>query len=523
MSAESTEPIQQLTLGTRWRPLIQAGGVVLLFMVALRAAWLCDDAFISFRAAWNLVHGYGLVSNPVERVQGFTNPLWTLLIAALLRVLPVDIYWLGVGAGLICTAALAIVLVRRASLWSAALSVILLSVSSSFAAFSTSGLENSLAHLLLAAFCLESLRAEPRPLRSWLLAGLIGQNRLDHLLLVAPVLLLALLRFVRTQPRPKPRVFVRPALFGLAPLLAWLAFATFYYGFPLPNTGYAKLNSVIPKWELATQGMAYMVDAALRDPIVPATLLLAFVLGWLRRRATPSVLPLVAGVALYVAYLVSVGGDFMSGRLLTPPYLVAVVVVSRMLAGLGPGACLVMTLFAFSQRTPLFEARPVDVGTECGIPPAGIVDERACYLEHTAVAQNLRVRKYRTHPFYQAGLKLANAKEPTVANVVGMLGYAAGPRLMLVDEYGLTDALLARMRYRPKNTKEPWRIGHFPRPIPTGYLETLTTGNNHIQDPCLGRLWDKLEVVTRGRLFEWERLKLIVHMNVYSHVCATPD
>jgi hypothetical protein len=39
-----------------------------------------DDAFISFRYAENLVEGRGLVFNPGERVEGFSNPLWTLLL-----------------------------------------------------------------------------------------------------------------------------------------------------------------------------------------------------------------------------------------------------------------------------------------------------------------------------------------------------------------------------------------------------------------------------------------------------------
>jgi arabinofuranosyltransferase len=43
-----------------------------------------DDAFISFRYAENLVNGHGLVFNPGERVEGFSNPSWTLLFAILI-------------------------------------------------------------------------------------------------------------------------------------------------------------------------------------------------------------------------------------------------------------------------------------------------------------------------------------------------------------------------------------------------------------------------------------------------------
>src|SRR2546423_1137519 len=46
-----------------------------------RAACLFDDAMISMRYAWNFVHGNGLVWNPGERVEGFTNPLMVAVMA----------------------------------------------------------------------------------------------------------------------------------------------------------------------------------------------------------------------------------------------------------------------------------------------------------------------------------------------------------------------------------------------------------------------------------------------------------
>ncbi|HEY5983619.1 MAG TPA: glycosyltransferase family 39 protein [Anaerolineales bacterium] len=42
---------------------------------------LVDDAMISMRYAWNFSHGHGLVWNPGEYVQGYTNLLMTLLMA----------------------------------------------------------------------------------------------------------------------------------------------------------------------------------------------------------------------------------------------------------------------------------------------------------------------------------------------------------------------------------------------------------------------------------------------------------
>jgi arabinofuranosyltransferase len=46
---------------------------------------LNDDSFISFRYARNLAAGRGLVFNPGERVEGYTNPLWVLIAAGLFK------------------------------------------------------------------------------------------------------------------------------------------------------------------------------------------------------------------------------------------------------------------------------------------------------------------------------------------------------------------------------------------------------------------------------------------------------
>ena len=47
-----------------------------------RYYYLDDDQMISMRYARNLAEGHGLVWNPGERVEGYTNPGWVLAMAA---------------------------------------------------------------------------------------------------------------------------------------------------------------------------------------------------------------------------------------------------------------------------------------------------------------------------------------------------------------------------------------------------------------------------------------------------------
>ena len=53
--------------------LVGAAAMVLGLCFAAWVSWTCDDAFISFRYARNLVEGHGLVFNVGERVEGYSR------------------------------------------------------------------------------------------------------------------------------------------------------------------------------------------------------------------------------------------------------------------------------------------------------------------------------------------------------------------------------------------------------------------------------------------------------------------
>ncbi len=75
--------------------------LVLLGWLAVVAWFLCDDAFISFRYVRNLLEGHGLVFNPGEYVEGYTNFLWMLELAAIWRLLGIPpeqaVPWLSIA------------------------------------------------------------------------------------------------------------------------------------------------------------------------------------------------------------------------------------------------------------------------------------------------------------------------------------------------------------------------------------------------------------------------------------------
>lgn len=88
---------------------------ILIFLIfvygklSLHISSICDDAFISFRYAKHLADGQGLVFNLGERVEGYTNFLWVLLLGAFYKMgfsLPETSQWVALFA-----AALLVVLV----------------------------------------------------------------------------------------------------------------------------------------------------------------------------------------------------------------------------------------------------------------------------------------------------------------------------------------------------------------------------------------------------------------------------
>ena len=87
--------------------------------------------------------------------------------------------------------------------------------------------------------------------------------------------------------RRRPKRALAPVLVGLAPALLWLAFATFYYGFPLPNTYYAKVANGIPRFPMMQAGRSRTCSTApttIRSRL--ATVALALLVGVADARAS---------------------------------------------------------------------------------------------------------------------------------------------------------------------------------------------------------------------------------------------
>jgi arabinofuranosyltransferase len=497
--------------------LLQTLAIAVFAIVVVRTAWLSDDAFITFRTVDNFVSGYGLRWNVAERVQTYTHPLWMLVVAAPYSITR-EAFFTPLAVSVGCSMLAVWLLLTRiaASTATASIAASALIFSKAFVDYSTSGLENPLTHLLLVLFVLAECRARSRPTgspaASWLVCGLLMLNRLDAGLLVLP----ALARRARDDGW---RATWRGAVRGMTPLAAWELFSIVYYGFPVPNTAYAKLPVNVQGSELAAQGMLYLLDSISQDPV---TLLAIVGLGAATLVARPAAAAATAaGIALYIAYTVRVGGDFMSGRFLSAPLVLAVANFARVdwrmaapTSAAAPAAIAaafaLLGIFA-TTRPPITSGEGTFImAPEQGLGVGGVADERAFYYRYTGLLRWSRAQPLPYNAEVQWGREAAARREAVVVHPnIGLYGFHAGRDVHVVDPYGLGDALLARLPARPG-----WRVGHYERDVPAGYLESLRTGRNVIEDTAIAMRHERLTLVTRGPLWTRRRWRAIGALNL---------
>jgi len=271
-----------------------------------------DDAFISYRYARNLVEGYGLVYNPGEYVEGYTNLLWTLMVALGI--------WLGheapevsrilsllFGSGVLL-ATFELARGEGRATWSAVLAPWIVLSSAAFVVWSMSGMETPLVVLAVTAALAAELCGRNGLAATFVAIAVL--TRPDGILAAAAIFGARLAR----GDLKTARDWIPPL--GVGAVIAMLScFRIVYYGSLLPNTFYAKVGGI--PW---TRGVQYTGEF-----LASGTFLLLYPAAraiWRDRRTWPS----AAFVLITLAYVLAVGGDvFSNSRFLLPilPVLVA--------------------------------------------------------------------------------------------------------------------------------------------------------------------------------------------------------
>lgn len=304
-----------------------AVSAALLVWHAMQYGFVTDDAYISFVYSRNLAeHGELVFNAGMDPVEGYTNFLWTLLLGLLMRVgLGPEGTSLVLGCGF-AIGTMVVVYRLSAHLWRGAgawdhVAPALLAATAGYACWSSGGLETQMFTfwVVLAVHLYARGDEDGRALRrAGPVLALAAMTRPEGLLVAAVLgihrLVFMVARDRRLRPTRDELLCVAYFLSLWAPYFAW---RWWYYGYPFPNTYYVKAAGPAKAGydEKLRQNGLYYVWQFLRDSGLRWGGVLALV-GWLAppwraSRRVHAGSAMLALVAVYLAYTVSVGGDFM--------------------------------------------------------------------------------------------------------------------------------------------------------------------------------------------------------------------
>jgi hypothetical protein len=404
-----------------------------------------DDVFINLRYARHLVEGHGLVFNPGERVEGYTE-LPIVLLAALFLQLRLDPV-----VGLKCVTAIAAagtlalagrlerLTVHSISTARPPVSAILLLSSGAFVYWALCPMGTMFFTVLLLLALVASLeeRASGRWVGSGLAFAMLAVTRPEgiHLFAVTTAVLALADRLERGDWHHLGRHAANVTLVA-GVVAAHVGWRYAYYGTLLPNTYYAKVTG--GAGQLST-GAVYLADGLRAFPVLAASLAAPVLAisarvrrAWRQDWVPPLTIHLV--VLCHLGAVLALGGDFMPFfRFLVPVMPLGAVLVATVLA---------TTIPREATRTVL--ALLLTVHIACAISTEQ--PYRAFVADRTAVLGE-RAGKW-------LGAHLP-ADSLVALNTAGSLPYYS--RLPTIDMLGLTDLQIA---HRPVFITSTGWAGH---------------------------------------------------------------
>jgi arabinofuranosyltransferase len=470
-------------------------GVLALYLLHAASWWfVCDDAYISFRYARNLVEGAGLVYNPGEAppVEGYTNLLWVLWsapwqAAGLRPELPALLTSLAAGAWLCCAATRLAARRLRLSPAQALAGGALLASLPLAGVWATSGLE-TMACAACAFLCAERLLWNPeRPALATALLAACATIALRADGFVAVAIALAFVLFLER------RLLVPVLQCALVALAAWLACLLarhMLHDAWWPHTAKAKTGFDAWRFQRGGDYAASMLAA------MPALAVLLLAPLWAPRAARRAAWAGALVLASLLGWSVLVGGDFMAyGRFLVP----AVGFLALAAGALAlRGAWLAWGLAALSLLPSL--------GVE--LAPASVRQALHFRWNETeargelAMWRGMKARAMEWLALGEALGKRAGPGDSIVLGAIGATGYAS--RLRVHDQHGLVSPAVlqapnARQRGSPGHDLRV-EAEHFAPLKPTWYGAWFARED----EPAMARLPDswKLLVAQGGAVVE---------------------
>ena len=329
-------------------------------------AFTVDDSYISFRYARNFARGLGLVYNEGERIEGYTNFLWTVLLAGGIKlgVDPNVAAKIMGAASAFGSMAVTYALADRLSPFRTlpCVATWLLASTIVFSGYAVFGLETiGFVFLILAGTWLffresDGALGEPKPPFPWsgVVFALAGLTRPEAPMYIGILMLFLGRRFLARQN------LLRAALF-VVPIALHLIFRKSYYGGWVPNTLGAKTGNLDGQLQA---GLAYVRNYVFHAGPVIYFALIGLGVALAKRRRDLLAISAI-GLAI-LGYVILVGGDWMKYfRFLAPfePFCFLLIdlgarrAVDRRDAGVNIGLAIFAALMVGHRSSMLREAQ----------------------------------------------------------------------------------------------------------------------------------------------------------------------
>ncbi len=397
-----------------------------------------DDAYISYRYVENFVDGHGLVFNIGERVEGYTNFLWIMLLSlATLVGLPIiavsKVLGVVFGAGVVVLAYLMGREFSDRKRWLVSMiAPLFLAANGALCYWVIGGLETGMFVFLVSLTLYTELR---KPALTPFVLIVTTLTRPEGGLLFG---IIFIYRLLITRPGMKSLAVYAASYVGL--LLPYLAFKLVYFGDLLPNPFYAKTGMSV---EYIGSGIEYFGKFAYHYGLFG----LFFLMPILHIRRLPHSVKLFWLTSIiFTLYIILVGGDVLKVHrfflpVLTTMFLIAAFMISQLLRDYGkrrvvPAALMLVCL--------------VYVAWSLKIPYSYIDQTR--YLERnfsikmTTVAENLK--------------KIDKSDFSVATTTIGKVSHVLKDH-KVIDMLGLTDREIAKHPEHIEGMQTTWKERNF--------------------------------------------------------------
>lgn len=286
-----------------------------------------DDSYISLRYVYNLLHGYGMVFNPGERIEAISNPTWTWLLTIIAFILKktdlLSIVLLAKFSGLALHIIGTIIFfsiifhITRERLW-AIFFTLFYSLHPYVSLYSIAGLENSLINLMMILWLYFFIRFQSTGkyfLLSFIPLLVLSISRPEGLIYI--VTLVGSYVFFPHIMGKKPSKLNFCIIISLMLLSSITVARYFYFGDLLPNTVYAKNYF---SFNILNKGMRYIFDsfAYLLVGLIPIIAICKKdILKEIPINLRRVIFIIAPFIFVQIAFVLYVGGDWMpKGRFL---------------------------------------------------------------------------------------------------------------------------------------------------------------------------------------------------------------